>query len=421
VVEISRALARRFRSLLRGSVQAADPRGPPPLIVCLAGEAGLTVTCRQGDAGLRYHRPGACPHSAVALPAPVLAQLEGRSEEPVLLEQAAHFRVRASWREAGSPRSLEFDTTDPSALPEAAWPEATAEAGPGFLDALAEAARTTARGPGRPSLSRVLLRGRDATVVYHGHSGGVDAYDRMTGSPLWSQKKANSVLFGWQTQEDVYPGCGSGKVHRLSKRDKGKEVAVCACDGGVLSNASSDDVRFVFAGDTSSSVYCFDSSGKRLWKLGTGCGSALSMQFYRGRVYIVTTDGTLACLDASEGAVKAAQAGTVPAARELKAPRGAQVVETTTLETTSDVGQGVVEECVPEGSKVRVRVVSPGYNPGWNVQFPRNLREAGARYVVDSVRESAQGGYYRAHGEIRKLAGNAPAPSPAGGKRKKKS
>ena len=72
-----------------------------------------------------------------------------------------------------------------------------------------------------------------------------------------------------------------------------------------------------------------------------------------------------------------------------------------------------------EGSKLRVRVASAGYRPDWNVQFPRNLREAGARYVVDSVQESAQGGFYRAHGDIRKLAGDAPAPG--AGRRKRRS
>jgi predicted DNA-binding WGR domain protein len=250
----------------------------------------------------------------------------------------------------------------------------------------------------------------DATVVYHGHSGGVDAYDRRTGKPLWSNTKANRVLFGWQTQEHVYPGSGAGTVHRLSKSKKGKEEAVCKCDGAVLSNASSDDGRFIFAGDSSSSVYCFDKAGTRLWKLGTGCGSALSMQFHRDRLFLVTTAGTLACLDASEEAVQAAQKGTVPEARQIKAPKEVRVVETTQVETTADAGQGVVVRCVSEGGKLRVRVVSPGYHGDWNVQFPRNLREEGTQYVVESVREPRQGGYYRAHGDIRKLEGGAAAP-----------
>ena len=39
------------------------------------------------------------------------------------------------------------------------------------------------------------------------------------------------------------------------------------------------------------------------------------------------------------------------------------------------------------------------------MQFPKDLRELGAKYVVDELRESGSGGFYRAHGTIRKLAG----------------
>jgi predicted DNA-binding WGR domain protein len=249
----------------------------------------------------------------------------------------------------------------------------------------------------------------DSTAIYHGHSDGVNAYKLNDGGPVWSQKEADCVLFGWQTQELVYPGTARGRVYALDKRKKGKVTATCECDGGVLSNASSFDGAYIFAGDTSSSIYCFDVTGKRLWKLATGCHSALSMQYHNERLYIVTTGGTLACLDASEAAVQAAQAGTLPKAKEIKAPKAVAVSETTAVETTRETGQGVVVECVTEGSKLRVRVVSPGYKKDWNVQFPRNLRQEGGRYVVDEVRESAQGGFYRAYGNIRKLEGGAAA------------
>ncbi|BAU66951.1 von Willebrand factor, type A [Stanieria sp. NIES-3757] len=73
------------------------------------------------------------------------------------------------------------------------------------------------------------------------------------------------------------------------------------------------------------------------------------------------------------------------------------------LETTDTVGDGVLVQCIKEKSKLRARVVSDGYNPDWNMRFPREIREEGMLYVVDEVQESSQGGYYVAYGKIKRL------------------
>jgi hypothetical protein len=56
----------------------------------------------------------------------------------------------------------------------------------------------------------------------------------------------------------------------------------------------------------------------------------------------------------------------------------------TSVDTTNDESKGVKVECIKEGSKLRIRVVSSGYNKDWNVQFPRALRQLGAKFMVDS-------------------------------------
>ncbi|WP_199314291.1 VWA domain-containing protein [Planktothrix sp. FACHB-1365] len=73
------------------------------------------------------------------------------------------------------------------------------------------------------------------------------------------------------------------------------------------------------------------------------------------------------------------------------------------LETTDTVGNGVIIQCVKEGSKLRARVVSDGYNPNYNIRFPRDIRAEGVLYVVDEVRESSDGKSYVAYGKIRRL------------------
>jgi Ca-activated chloride channel family protein len=73
------------------------------------------------------------------------------------------------------------------------------------------------------------------------------------------------------------------------------------------------------------------------------------------------------------------------------------------LPTTTEVGTGVIIQCVAEGSKLRARVVSDGFDPNWNIRFPRSIRELGVLYVVDQVTVVSGGGQYSAMGEIKRL------------------
>jgi outer membrane protein assembly factor BamB len=239
----------------------------------------------------------------------------------------------------------------------------------------------------------------DETGIYHGHSQGVTMYDHEEGRMVWHQKTGGSVLFGWQEASVVYAGTSDQKIYSFSKQ--GQPLTIYKCDAAVYSCATAQDGKYVFAGDNNSSIYCFNQAGERLWKLGTGCGSALSMQFYEARIYIVTTDGALACIDASEDAIASAQTGTIPEATIIKAPKTEGAAPSEVIETTTNTEGGVIVECFQDGSKLRVRVISPGYNSNWNVQFPKDIRQAGDRYLVQEIRESARGGFYRAYGDIK--------------------
>ena len=73
------------------------------------------------------------------------------------------------------------------------------------------------------------------------------------------------------------------------------------------------------------------------------------------------------------------------------------------LETTDTIGDGVLVQCIKDKSKLRVRVVSDGYNPDWNMRFPKSIREEGMLYVVDEVKESSSGGFYWAYGKIKRF------------------
>lgn len=246
----------------------------------------------------------------------------------------------------------------------------------------------------------------DNDGVYHGHSRGVSRYAARGGAPVWHTRTEGEVLFGWQEREEVFAGTSRGWVHRLRKAD-GSESARYRCDAAVFSCAASPDGRYVFAGDNHSSVYCFDADGTRLWKLGTGCGSAYSMQYRDGRLYLVTTDGSLVCLDASETAVRAAEEGRLPQAAEVDGSGWTAAVAGAEIESvvvgSAGAAGGIEVECVQDGTRLRVRVVSPGYDAARRVQFPKDIRVPGARYLVAEVMESGSGSFYRARGDIKRL------------------
>lgn len=74
------------------------------------------------------------------------------------------------------------------------------------------------------------------------------------------------------------------------------------------------------------------------------------------------------------------------------------------MPVVNEVGTGVELQCVREGGRLRIKVISDGYDTDKNVQFPRSIRAEGARYVVESLETSKDGSFYRAAGKITRLA-----------------
>ena len=89
------------------------------------------------------------------------------------------------------------------------------------------------------------------------------------------------------------------------------------------------------------------------------------------------------------------------AASTGKASKGAATAAD--LPTTDTVGDGVLVQCVKDGSKLRARVVADGYEPDWNMRFPRSVREEGMLYVVDEIKTGPDGKSYIACGEVKRF------------------
>lgn len=77
-------------------------------------------------------------------------------------------------------------------------------------------------------------------------------------------------------------------------------------------------------------------------------------------------------------------------------------------EVTSAAG-GVELLCVREGGKLRIQVLTEGYEADLPILIPRGVREEGVRYVVDKLVLSSNGTFYQAEGQIRRLKGGVAA------------
>ncbi len=73
------------------------------------------------------------------------------------------------------------------------------------------------------------------------------------------------------------------------------------------------------------------------------------------------------------------------------------------LPTTDTIGDGILVQCVKDGSKLRARVVSDGYETDWNMRFPRSVREENMLYVVDEIKIGPDGKSYIACGDVKRF------------------
>jgi predicted DNA-binding WGR domain protein/outer membrane protein assembly factor BamB len=241
----------------------------------------------------------------------------------------------------------------------------------------------------------------DAQGFYHGHTKGVTKYDFSTGQQMWHQPTVGKVLFGCQAGDRLYAATSGKQIQSFST--SGSVLESYPCGASVYACTTDAQGQYLYASDSSAFIYCFSQQGQLLWKVSTGCGSALSMQSFQDRLYIVTNQGVMACLDISATALISAQAGSLPSAMTVKHSTSLPTQAVTHLEITSDSTQGAILECFRQGQKLRVRAVSDGYHQNWMVQFPQDLRREGDRYWVQALKEAKQGDYYRTYGEIKRL------------------
>lgn len=168
----------------------------------------------------------------------------------------------------------------------------------------------------------------DDEGVYYGCETGVHAYE-WSGALRWhagAHDDLGDVRFGDLRGDSLVVTAGWGKLkqthlHVLTKRTgkrrfslrlkpgPGGEKAMGAESCCAAVNAQGLERFYASVGGY---LFCVDERGKGLWRAPTHMGSACNMTCIDERLYIVTSDGTCACMDVSDAAIDAARKGVVP-------------------------------------------------------------------------------------------------------------
>lgn len=162
---LTRRLAHDLRVVLRRALNLSR-RGIEPPLHLATGPEGLWVRAGNRDAAVEYHQTGTYAPEESIVPLALLADCEGRSEEPVRIEILGDGRVLAGWQDGAVPRRGQYgvpSTTQDQEVP--ALSERFASNPPELLSALAEATRTTDPDSARFALGCLELRGNAGEVA----------------------------------------------------------------------------------------------------------------------------------------------------------------------------------------------------------------------------------------------------------------
>lgn len=252
-------------------------------------------------------------------------------------------------------------------------------------------------------------------ALYHGSRAGLRKYS-WDGKLRW-KKNPGDVRYGIVTGEQIFVTAGfySNSRRTVSKlidcksgntlwdRAPDRKLSKFHSNGAEACGAASGEGGQRYYSSIGGWLFCYDAAGTLLWQSPTNCDSLCNLHVLDDQLYFSSANGTIGRADVSPAAIAKALANKWTQARGRSVERVKSTAKSTDVESTSSVGSGVVVECVKDGSKIRVRVITEGYNREWFCQFPNDIRVAGARFVVDQVLEAKQGGFYRVLGDIRRL------------------
>ena len=254
----------------------------------------------------------------------------------------------------------------------------------------------------------------DGTGLYHGCEIGLRKLS-WGGEVLWHNRGVDDVRFAVDHGDALaltggYESGGDTTLYVVEKASgKTRQSVLLTSDGPGFCPNGAEAVAVGRAADGATRLYVacgnylfgYDEALAVLWEAKVEAGPICNMQLVDETLFYATSEGAVCAVDVGAVAIARALTGKVKKARVRQAPK--EQAEDGGLEIVGVARGGVVVEVIKLGGKLKVRPLGGKFRSDWFCQFPRDLREEGARFVVDELREAAQGGFYRTLGDIRRF------------------
>lgn len=244
----------------------------------------------------------------------------------------------------------------------------------------------------------------DGNYIYHCRNNDVTAYRFMTGEVVWTGNGGPAVTFGSMDTDHIYTAPFEVRALRKSDGELMKQYF------GNIPWAVSTNERFedgepnqIFTSDTLNLIYCYDKETCELkWIVKIPDNSkGVSLQYFKGYLYCTTDRGSIFCYNV-KNIIKSSNTSNV----NYVTNEGniEVVVPSDNIEVSSNRSGKILVQVVNDGTKERIRVdpSETGFNSDLNIQFPRNLRTPGSKFLVDDLVLNNQGTFYRVKGNILK-------------------
>jgi hypothetical protein len=166
MITITRNLARHLRSVIRRALHVTP--SCQPSVTFLAGPDGLRVQARNRDTAIQYDQAGELPAERVIAPYDLLADCEGRKDEPIELTPESN-RVLASWRDGAVQQVIRYAVPRVKEDPFPGEPDNFVANELDLWHALRDAVQVTEQDPHRYALACLQLRGSGQIAATDGH------------------------------------------------------------------------------------------------------------------------------------------------------------------------------------------------------------------------------------------------------------